>query len=439
MTFHEFGHFYIARRCGVKVLRFSVGFGKPLFHWVDKFGTEFVIATVPLGGFVKMLDEREGEVLPEELPQAFSQKSVWQRMAIVVAGPVANFLLAIVFYFIVALLGIKGVAPVIGAIEEGSVAANAGFEANHEIVAIDGKPTPTWALVFEQFISRIGDTGAIEIDVRPYSPQSNGLDLTSTKIVEINQWLGHSERPDALGDLGIKPLQPKTDWVITALVDGGAAKKVGLQVGDKLLSSNQEPLTSWQEWVEWVRSSPGEPLELEVLRGEARLFFTVVPQVVEENGENLGRVGIATSVTWPDHLMREQNYSLLQGVVYGLNKTWEQTLVVLSFLKRLILLDISIKNMGGSFTIAQVAGDSAESGISDYLKFLAQLSVTLAVFNLLPIPVLDGGHLLFYVIEAIKGKPLSESIQMLGYQVGLLIIISVMIIAHYNDLVRLFS
>lgn len=439
VTFHEFGHFYIARRCGVKVLRFSVGFGKSLYTWVDRHGTEFTIAAIPLGGYVKMLDEREGEVAAEDLPHAFTQKTVWQRMAIVVAGPIANFILAIAFYFILALIGTKGLTPVIGEVAQDSLAAQAQLAANEEIISVDGKQTPTWSAVFESLTTKIGDTGSLDFEVREFSNAAVNQHITELKTVELNQWLRESDQPDLLAELGVQPYQAQTDWVITQVVAGGAAAKAGIKTGDKLLAADQQPLVSWSQWVDYVKARPEQKIELEVLRDGSVQRLDLLPEAVKENGKLIGKVGLGASINWPEGMIREIDYSLIEAIGYGFSKTWDQALVILSFLKKLILLDISVKNMGGTFTIAQVAGDTAAAGLTYYLSFLAFFSVSLGVFNLLPIPVLDGGHLLFYIIEAIKGKPLPEKVQLIGFQIGLFVVVSVMLIAHYNDIVRLLS
>ena len=437
MTFHELGHFYIARRCGVKVLRFSVGFGRPLFSWTDRHGTEFVVAAIPLGGYVKMLDEREGEVSAADLPMAFTQKTVWQRMAIICGGPIANFILAVVFYFVLALGGMKGLAPVVGEVELNSLAAQTQLQPNDEIVSVNGKRTQTWSDVFEELTTRIGDTGFIELELRHFS-SAESSSITEKKI-PISKWLYDISQPDVLSELGIKPYQPDTDWLVQTIISGGPAEASGLIVGDKLIAADGESFSSWGAWVDYVRARPGELIRLQVERAGEIVTLDITPEVRIENDERVGRVGLATSTTWPDGMVREINYSFFGAISYGVGKTWDQALVILSFLKKLILLDVSVKNMGGTFTIAQVAGDTAAAGMTYYFSFLAFFSVSLGVFNLLPIPVLDGGHLMFYIIEAIMGRPLPERVQDIGYHIGLFIVVSVMIIAHYNDLVRLLS
>ena len=439
VTFHEFGHFYIARRCGVKVLRFSVGFGKPLLTKVGRTGTEYVLAAIPLGGYVKMLDEREGNVAADELHMSFTRKTVWQRIAIISAGPIANFILAIVFYIIFAMLGTKGLAPVVGEVVPDSLADKALIESNSEIISVDGQKVSTWSQVFDKLASRIGDTGDIEIEVRDFSSTDIAASLTTTKTIAVKQWLGNADRPDILAELGLRPAEPKTDWVLTTVVDGSAAEAAGLLVGDELLSANGQILVSWRGWVEFVRANPQKPIDLTIKRGDERIAILLTPQAISERGKTVGKVGLAASLEWPENMVRNINYSLVESIQYGFTKTYDQILLILSFLKKLLLLDVSIKNMGGAFTIAEVAGDRAAAGVAYYIAFLAFFSVSLGVFNLLPIPVLDGGHIMFYLIEAVKGSPLPERIQIIGYQVGLLAVVSLMVVVHYNDLVRILS
>lgn len=441
VTFHEFGHFYVARLCGVKVLRFSVGFGKPLVSIYDKHGTAFTLAPIPLGGYVKMLDEREGEVAKEDLPYAFTQKTVWQRMAIVAAGPIANFILAIVLYAILAMVGIRGVVPVIGEVAPNSLAAEARLQVGEEIISIGGKTTSTWPAVFEELSQYIGNTGDITFEVRPFIEERSAttFSATQTKTINVQRWLGDQDRPDMLNELGFEPARPKTDWILQTVVEGGAAEESGLQVGDQLIAYDGFAVDDWQDWVDYVKARPGESIALEYSREGQQKIIALTPRMEVEDGETVGRVGMGTSSVWPDSMISETNFTLLESVAYGFTKTGEQIVNILSFLNKLITLDISTKNLGGAFTIAEVAGGTAAISWIAYIGFLAVFSVSLGVFNLLPIPVLDGGHLLFYSIEAIKGKPLAEKWQILAYQAGLALVLSMMILAHYNDLVRLLS
>jgi len=432
VTIHEFGHFYIARCCGIKVIRFSVGFGKPLYRWYDRLGTEYSLAAIPLGGYVKMLDERDGEVAPEELSQAFSQKTVWQRMAVVVAGPVANFILAICLYFVLAMMGATGIAPVLGDVPDSGVAASSGLREGDEIIGVDGVSVTTWSDVFSRLTHRIGDTGNIILDVKMASSS-----VVDTYYLPIDRWLHEGEEPNILAELGLVMFVPDGEAIIDRVLPDSAAAKAGLIVGDKVIRADDTLIVSWQGWVSYVRARPKQSMVLEVERAGKLISLTLVPKVVVINGENIGQAGVSAPIRWPEEMIRPIEYSFLESVVKGFSQTWERASFIVLFIKKLIFAEVSTKNLSGSFTIAQVAGDSAKAGLYSYLGFLAFLSVSLGVFNLLPIPVLDGGHLLYYVVEAIKGSPVSEHIQLVGYKIGLFLVVSLMIVAHVNDVMRL--
>lgn len=438
VTFHEFGHFYIARRCGVKVIRFSVGFGKPLLSWRDSLGTEYTLAAIPLGGYVKMLDEREGEVAPNELSSAFSQKTVWQRMAIVIAGPVANFILAIILYFILALAGSTGIAPVVGDLPADGIAATAGLKAGDEILSVDGKSVVTWNSVFSQLLNRIGDSGDIELQVMPYSSAGNGV-LRTVKL-PISRWLHDDDEPHIFKELGIVQFMPDAEMVIAQVIADSAAEAAGLQSGDRIIRVEGKEIPSWRAWVDYVRERPNVDINIQVERDSRVLAMSLTPRAIEnDDGIIIGQVGVSAALSWPEGMLRTIDYSPIEAVGEGFRQTWERASFILVFIKKLLVADVSTKNLSGTFTIAQVAGDSAKAGIITYLGFIAFLSVSLGVFNLLPIPVLDGGHLLYYVIEWAKGSPVSEKIQMVGYQVGLFFVLGIMVVAHVNDLLRIFT
>ncbi|MFT5116622.1 MAG: regulator of sigma E protease [Kiritimatiellia bacterium] len=443
VTIHEFGHFYIARRCGVKVLRFSIGFGQPLYTWRDSSGTEYTLAAIPLGGYVKMLDEREGEVKPSELALAFTQKPVWQRMAIVVAGPVANFILAIVLYFILALMGGNGIAPVVGELPAEGLAAISGVDAGDEIVAVDGERVNTWSTVFAQLLRRVGDTGSIRLDLKTYDPAMVELPQR-TVYLPIDGWLRDDDQPNFFAELGIQRFSPDIEPIIEQVLEGSAAEVAGLQPGDRILQADGQGMATWQQWVDYVRARPDVTMNIQVERGKQITSLALTPQSIERDGESIGQAGVSVSVAavslaWPKDMLRPVEYSFPNAMAKGVTQTWEQATFILLFIKKLVLAEVSTKNLSGTFTIAQVAGESAKAGLASYLAFLAFLSVSLGVFNLLPIPVLDGGHLLYYTIELIKGSPVSEKIQLIGYQMGLFFILGIMIVAHVNDLIRIFS
>ncbi len=433
VTFHEFGHFWVARRCGVKVLRFSVGFGSPLVRWHDRHGTEFVIAAIPLGGYVKMLDEREGDVPPALLDSAFNRKTVRQRFAIVSAGPLANFLLALVFFWLLAMLGSQQVRPVVGAVESGSLAAQAGMAVDQEIVAVNGKPVSGWGEVNLQLVRRLGESGQLDVTVREV-----GSSAERQLQIPLQNWLKGVEEPDPITALGIRPWRPQIAPVIAQLDPEGPAQAAGIQLGDRLISLNRQPLDDWQQVIDAVKVLPGATAVLEVERDGQRVD---VPLTLGARGEGEARRGyLGAGVEggeWPAEMLREVRFGPLDAVVEGAKRTWTMSLLTLDSLKKMLFGELSVKNLSGPITIAKVAGASAQSGLGDFLNFLAYLSISLGVLNLLPIPVLDGGHLLFYLVEWVRGRPLSERVQGWGVQIGISLVVGVMLLALVNDLGRL--
>ena len=431
---HEYGHFWVARRCGVKVLRFSIGFGKSLASWRDRRGTEYSIAAIPLGGYVKMLDEREGEVDPRELDAAFNRKPVLQRIAVVAAGPLANFALAIVAYWFLFAAGESGYAPVIGEVETGSIADIAGLEPGQEIVAVDGRETPTWQALSFRLLDRIGDTGRINFAVK--YPDSTMIYESEGRL---RDWLSEQEQPDLYGGLGITLYTPAIPPLIDEVVEGGAAAAVGLQAGDRVLRADGIEMPEWMDWVEYVRARAGAPIELEYERaGELRRATIVPGEVRGDGGEVFGRVGMSVAVPeMPPELLRSFHRGPLESLGAAVVRTGELSLFTLNSIKKMLQGLISPKNLSGPITIAKVATASAKSGLESYISFLALLSVSLGVLNLLPIPVLDGGHLLYYTLELLSGRPIPEKVQIIGYQVGLFLVLGIMVLALYNDFARL--
>ena len=431
---HEYGHFWVARRCGVKVLRFSIGFGKSLFSWRDRQGTEYIVATIPLGGYVKMLDEREGEVPAEELHAAFNRKPVLQRIAVVSAGPLANLGLAVLAYWFVFMSGETGYVPVIGEVEAGSVADVAGLEAGQEIVAVDGRETPTWQALSFRLLDRIGDSGTISFAVK--YPDS---DVVYESEAVLQQWLSDQEQPDLYGGLGIALYTPEVPPVISEVVPQSPAAAAGMQSGDKVLRADGVPMTLWMDWVDYVRERAEQPIELEFERDGELLRAVIVPERISDgNGESFGRVGLGVALPeMPPGMVREFQRGPLQSLGASFNRTGEMVMFTLKSIKKMLIGLISPKNLSGPITIAKVASASAKSGLEAYISFLALLSVSLGVLNLLPIPVLDGGHLLFYTVELLAGRPVPEKIQSLGYQLGLFVVLGIMMLALYNDFARL--
>jgi regulator of sigma E protease len=428
VTVHEYGHYWVARRCGVKVLRFSVGFGKILWSRTDKNGTEFAIAAIPLGGYVKMLDEREGPVADEFLDQSFNRKTVWQRMAIVLAGPAANILFAIFAYWIMFMVGVSQVKPVIGELAPEGIAANSGLQSNQLITAVDGHAVEGWQQVNFQLLSRIGETGEIEISVGDQS-----------YLLAIEKWLGDAEQPSPLTDLGIQPYRPQVPALLAELQDGKAAKQAGLLPGDLIEKVNNVAIKQWYDFVEIVQSSAGKPLSIQILRNQQALELTLIPGTRNlDNGNTVGFVGaMVQPPVIPDDFITTLRYNPFTALLMGAEKTWNMSVVTLESIGKMVQGLLSIKNLSGPITIAKVANDSAQAGFEAFVGFLAYISIMLAIVNLLPIPVLDGGHFLFYAIEAIKGSPVSERIQVMGMKLGMSMMLMIMVVAMFNDVSRL--
>lgn len=434
VTVHEYGHFWVARRCGVKVLKFSVGFGKPLYRWFDKSGTEYAIAWIPLGGYVSMLDEREGQVPEEERPFAFNQQSVWKRIAIVVAGPVANFLLAILTYWVLFVSGTSALAPVVGTVQPGSLAYEAGIEPQAELISIDGEPVHSWQDAGMQLLSRVGDTGQIRIVTQEWQGYSQ-----NEHALSIDRWLAGEKEPNPLTAIGVTPFSPHLDAAIGKVLPDGAAAQSGLLAGDQLLSVDGRPVKDWMHWVQLVQTAPDQKLALEIERDGRIQMLSITPRLKQlDDGREIGYIGAAPKpAEWPEGMVREVQYGVFASVSQAVGKTADMIVLTLDSIRKMIVGLISVDNLSGPITIAQVASDSAKGGFESFLTFLAYISISLGVLNLLPIPVLDGGHLLFYLIEAVTGRPVPEKAQQFGLRLGMMLLAGLMMIAFYNDLMRL--
>ena len=445
VVFHELGHFWVARRCGVKVLRFSVGFGKVIYSKrFSSAGTEWVISAIPLGGYVKMLDEREGEVVPEDLPYAFNRQPVLQRMAIVIAGPLANFLLAIVLYWALFVHGLPGLKPMLGEVPPGSPAAYAQMQPGETILSINGETIPSWQGLRWTILELALRQGEVRIEARGAQGESlsHQLDISGLEARDLDG--------EFLGKLGLHPYQPVVLPVIGKVVEGGVAQRAGLQEGDHVLRANGVAMQSWGMLVEMIRAHPGQTIQLDIQRGEMTSSLEMIPQEVDESDpknswpgtrKTVGKIGAGPQVdntVWQAMLI-EVSYGPVDALYQSLRKTWETSVITLKMLGKMVLGEVSMKNLSGPITIADYAGQSAETGLVAYLSFLALISISLGVLNLLPIPLLDGGHLLYYVAELVKGSPVSEQAWEIGQKIGIALLGTLMIFAIYNDINRLIS
>ncbi len=433
MVVHELGHLLVARRCGIKVERFQIGFGKPLWSWKDAYGTQYAMAPILLGAFVKMLDERDGDIELSEIHMAHNRKSVWQRMAVAAAGPAANFLLAILVFWALFFSGETGYAPLIGEVEKNSPAFHAQIKPGQEIIAIGGERTPTKQAVSFHLLDYLGETGDIQFTLK-----DEGSDLGIVRSISINEWLVGVENPNLFSELGIKIYSPAVIPVIKEVIDNSAAQRAGFLPGDFIVRADDREIKIWSDWVHHVQKRPGERILVEIIRNEELRYMDIVPEISKDNeGNTLGFVGmVVESPKIPKELHREFDRDILGALQASINRTYEISLFTLKSIKKMLTGLISPKNLSGPITIAKVATASALSGVEAYLGFLALLSISLGVLNLLPIPVLDGGHLLYYSIEALFGRPIPDKFQVIGFQLGIFVLVGIMILAFYNDLVR---
>ncbi|MFT5111671.1 MAG: regulator of sigma E protease [Parasphingorhabdus sp.] len=436
VTVHEFGHFWVARVLGVKVLKFSIGFGRSLYSWRGKRDdTEYVIAAIPLGGFVKMLDEGDCEVAESERAQAFNRQSLLTRSAVVVAGPAFNFLFAILAYWIVFGIGVDGIKPVVGSVAEGSFAERAGFRPGDQIIDIDGRLSQTWSEHRLYTLDRL-------LDGEPVTYQINSLD-GENKFLELA--LGE-DRNSALSPAGLErvigfgPDLPRLEAVMGTIAEDSPAEKSGLQPGDRIVVIDDTTITDWFDLVTYVTQRPEQDLVVSIDRAGEIHNLSMQPQAVEVNGQRIGRIGVTPAEMIPDEKYFSQvRLSVLGQFTRAVESTWLMSTLTLKMLYRMIRLEVSPKNISGPITIAKYAGQSVQVGLVPFLLFLSVISVSLGVLNLLPIPVLDGGHLLYYLIELVQGGPVSERVMYWGQQIGIVMIGCLMALAFYNDIVRLFQ
>lgn len=434
VTIHEWGHFWVARRCGVKVLRFSVGFGKPIWMRVGRDGTEYAVASIPLGGYVRMLDEREGDV-PEELrQQAFNNKPVMQRIAIVAAGPLVNLIFAVLAYWFLFVWGVTVVKPTIGVVEPASLAEQAGLQSELVLTEIDGRAVRSWEEVNLALAARIGDEGVLEL--RAGQPDSGWLKNYS---VPLQGWRVDLESESPLRAFGLQPWQPLIEPVIGQITPDAAAQASGLRVGDKVVAVGGAPIADWMDLVGVIQASANSALDFTILRDSSELTLRITPgSRTLSDGSVVGFIGAGVQpYTWPEDHLVDLQQGPVEALVSGFNKTVQMVSLTLDSIRKMIVGVISLNNLSGPITIAKVAGASADSGLESFISFLAYLSVSLGVLNLLPIPMLDGGHLVYYFVEVVRGKPVSERVQAFGLRVGMALLFSLMALAMINDIARL--
>jgi regulator of sigma E protease len=433
---HEYGHYLAARLCNVRVLRFSVGFGRSIATWrLGRDATEWTIAAVPFGGYVKMLDEREAPVAPAELPRAFNRQSVWRRLLIVAAGPAFNFLFAIAVYAGLYMHGVPEARPVLAQPAAGTLAQAAGLRAGVTVRAVDGQAIATWQDLRWRVLQGALQREALRVEV------SDARGDISAHVLDLRGYASEDVEADAMERIGLRLYRPPLAPVLGKVVSGGAAERAGLRAGDRVTHAAGAPVPDWGSLVQSVRSHPSATLQLTVEREGARLVIDVVPDVVSENGARIGRIGATPLIPAgeAERSVARVSYGPLESLAKAVAKTWDISVFSLRMLGKMLLGEVSWKHLSGPVTIADYAGQSAQMGWLAYATFLALISISLGVLNLLPIPLLDGGHLMYYLLEIIKGSPVSDRAMELGQRVGLALLLVVMAFAFYNDLNRLFA
>ena len=433
---HEFGHFIVARLCGVKVLRFSVGFGRALALWrLGPDRTEWVVAAIPFGGYVKMLDEREGPVASAELGRAFNRQSVWKRFAIVVAGPLFNFAFAVLVYAGLFMYGLPEARPLLGAPPAGTIAAAAGVQAGDTVRAIDGEAITTWQELRWRVLQAALQREPVKLDTE------NERGHLSTVTLDLRAFPAADVETDVLERVGLRLYRPPLPPVLGQVLAGGAAERAGLASGDRIVAVDGTPIDNWEAFVNAVRSHPGSAVTLTFERGGRRQTAEVVPEAVNAGAARIGRIGAGPKQPegYADKLLIRVQHGPLASLARAVAKTTDIAVFSLKMLGKMLVGEVSWRHLSGPVTIADFAGQSASLGWVSYLTFLALISISLGVLNLLPIPLLDGGHLMYYAIEIIKGRPVSERFVELGQRVGLALLLVMMAFAFYNDLNRLLT
>lgn len=431
VTFHEFGHFWVARRCGVKVLTFSVGFGKPIWQRQGQDGTVYQVGIVPLGGYVRMLDERVDNVSENERQVTFNSKTVWQRAAIIAAGPIANFVLAIAVLWLMFVIGVPSVKPIIGTVQENSIAAQAGIQSPAEIIAIDGVETADWQQVNLRFAAALGND-LVEVKTRDEGNRERTYQL------QINAWRLEDNKQPTYTALGLQPFRPEVSLVLSYIAPDSPAAAANLQVGDKIIAFDGTPLVDWPQTRDLILQAAGQDVTITLERSGQTITQQVQLGSREANGQRYGFLGVEPTVAaYPEQYRFTQQYGIVDGLIHGAERTWELMTLSVNMLGKLLVGTVSVSNLSGPVAIAEGAGATASYGLVYFLGFLALISVNLGIINLVPLPVLDGGHLAFLAIEGVRGKPVSERVQEVCYRIGGILIFALMAIAISNDILRL--
>lgn len=434
---HEWGHYIVARMAGVKVLRYSVGFGKPI--WMTRRGpdnTEYCVSAIPLGGYVKLLDEREGEVPVAESHRTFNSQSVFARVAILLAGPVMNLVFAVAAYWLMFVVGVPGDQPLIGAVEPDSIAAEAGLQDGDLLVQVGDDVVETWDGGVLALIDQLLVADEIMVIV-----ERDGVKVTTA--LDVAGQLSELTKPGQLFvGLGMKPWSPELPPVVGELLPGQPALEAGVQVGDELLALDGEQITGWMALVDMVQARPGQTVPLDLQRNGSRMRLELsIDSFTDAQGGESGRIGVGPLIPdgYFEQYRAEQRYAPVKAFSVAVERTWEMTVMTVRMVVRMFVGDVSVKNISGPINIAQYAGYSASIGLASFLSFLAVVSLSLGILNLLPIPVLDGGQIVYQLAEAAKGSPLSEKAQLVGQQIGVVFLVLLMGVAFYNDLTRLLS
>jgi regulator of sigma E protease len=436
VAIHEFGHFWMARRLGIRVVRFSVGFGRMLWRRQAADGTEYALSAIPLGGYVKLLDEREGPVAPEHLSQAYNRQPVWRRVTVLLAGPAANFVFAVCAYWLLFVVGVPALKPVIGEVEPGSIAARAGLRDGDEIVRVGAHPTPTRETAVIAILDGLMKERPIELALA----RADGSTSETALRIE-GSTRGLTEPGALLPGLGFDFWYPTVPPVVGNVLPDSAAERAGLKAGDRIVAIDGQPVADFPGLVQRVQPNPGRTLEFTVERQGDRITLPIEVQSQREGDRMVGRIGVqpVAGAAAPEEMRTAERYGVLESLPRAAAKTWSMSVLTLRMLWNVVTGDVSVKNLSGPINIAEYAGFSLQQGALAFLSFLAIVSVSLFVLNLLPIPILDGGQIVFQLAELAKGSPLSERAQAVGQQIGLFLLLVLMSFAFYNDLSRLFS